>query len=105
MAEVQEVFEKARDFIRSQYNLELSLIEAKRLREDYVVPIVELINSGGNTKGSWAFDPDTEAGGSFMRDYYSAPTNDVIWVASFSYQERKALKEHLRRFQERAHMP
>lgn len=80
MNNITKTFNLAREFIKREWGLDLTLIELVRLREDYVKPRLELADSLVNKKTDAGFDPDEEAATSFLLDYYCIPAHDEYWV-------------------------
>jgi hypothetical protein len=103
---IQEEFNKAREFIKQEYGLELTLIELVRLRNDYVKPAVEMMNSFDFTRSDCGYDPDIESATNFLADYYGIPAYDIFWVNSqYILGAFPKIREYLKIVQERAHKP
>jgi len=68
----QEVFEKAKECIKRNFGLDLTLIEQLRLKE-YVIPVLEELDqiSRGSLEN---FNPFVEVEARFMMDYYGLPS-------------------------------
>lgn len=66
MFDVQNEFERARDFLRVEYELDLSLADLVRLKNDYIKPAVERINSSIDENTSSVCGPDIESATRFM---------------------------------------
>lgn len=102
----QEIFEEARDYIKGNYGLNLTLIELVRLKKDYVLPCIEKLKRTSDNCDQ-RFDPDIEAATTFLTDYYGVPAQDENFTQSFmsNFSKRGEMGEYCKRIQERAHMP
>ncbi|PIN88464.1 hypothetical protein COU61_04790 [Candidatus Pacearchaeota archaeon CG10_big_fil_rev_8_21_14_0_10_35_13] len=99
----QEVFEDARNDIRSKFRLELTLIEQVALR-CYARRCLE--EQKGCENPDFAFpSATTETVSRFMSDYYRTPTIDQEFINFCEDIGLEKVRRYLRRTQEETHSP
>jgi len=79
MFTVVEEMKLAREFIRCEYGLELTTLDAYRLKKDYVEPLVESLNTL-RPKYDGLVAPDIESATRFLQDWYRVPATDIRWM-------------------------
>ena len=105
MDECQKTFNEAREFIRYEYGLELSLIELVILNEKYVRPNVNKIKKYSDKDSLDDVDAGIESATTFLYDYYGVPAYDIKFVHSeFNRKFHQQIKEYLKIIQERSHL-
>jgi len=109
----QEVFREARAGIKNWFGLDLTLIELARLKEYVPKVIKERLEIDGRKHPHAPFDPSAETMGRFMTDYYGIPPNHLNAIAGMwgdtcpflAGEYNPKLKQLMRIYQERAHLP